>query len=293
MHFRLLAMAIFVAVGAGEQSSELQRQIAAIAAAAKGKVSVACSLPGAALNCDLQPTAKPPMQSVFKLPLAMTALDMVEQKQLSLDQAIRFRAADRILPHTYSPLQDKYPEAGVDIPLRELLRMAVELSDNTAADIVLRVTGGPGAVDRYVKAIGIAGFHIEDGEAALHRELAAQYRNWFEPRGAVQLLRRLVDDSPLMPEHTALVLKWMSSTLRAPNRIGGLLPPGTVTMRKPGTSGTDNGVAHATNDIGLIRLPDGRWLAIAVFITDSVADEATRDFVIARIARAAYDAAAR
>jgi len=49
-------------------------------------------------------------------------------------------------------------------------------------------------------------------------------------------------------------------------------------------------VAHATNDIGLIPLPDGRRIAIAVFVTDSTADQATREQVIARIARAAYDA---
>ena len=45
-----------------------------------------------------------------------------------------------------------------------------------------------------------------------------------------------------------------------------------------------------TNDIGLIPLPDGRRIAIAVFVTDSTADQATREQVIARIARAAYDA---
>jgi beta-lactamase class A len=49
-------------------------------------------------------------------------------------------------------------------------------------------------------------------------------------------------------------------------------------------------VAHATNDIGLIPLPDGRQIAIGVFVTDSKADEATREQVIARIARAVYDA---
>ena len=53
------------------------------------------------------------------------------------------------------------------------------------------------------------------------------------------------------------------------------------------------GVAHATNDIGLIPLPDGRRIAIAVFVTDSTADEATREKVIARIARATYDASMR
>jgi hypothetical protein len=102
---------------------------------------------------------------------ALAALHLIEQNKLSLDQPIRFLPEDRILPHTYSPLQDKYPEAGVDIPLRELLRLSVSLSDNAAADIVLRTIGGPIALDNYIKAIGIAGFHIEDNEARLHRDV--------------------------------------------------------------------------------------------------------------------------
>jgi beta-lactamase class A len=52
-----------------------------------------------------------------------------------------------------------------------------------------------------------------------------------------------------------------------------------------------NGITPVTNDVGLITLPDGRRLAIAVFITDSSVEDATRDGVIARIARAAYDEA--
>lgn len=51
-------------------------------------------------------------------------------------------------------------------------------------------------------------------------------------------------------------------------------------------------LAAATNDIGLISLPNGRYLSIAVFITDSTVDDAAREKVIARIARAAFDAAA-
>jgi beta-lactamase class A len=66
---------------------------------------------------------------------------------------------------------------------------------------------------------------------------------------------------------------------------------GSVIQLKTGTSFTDDGLTHATNDIGIVTLPDGRRLAIAIFVTDSKADEATRESVIARIARAAYDAA--
>lgn len=289
--FSTLLLTIALAVPAFAQSA-LQRRIARIAADAHGKVSAACSLPGTSLNCDLNPHAHPPMQSVFKLPLAVAALRRVERGELSLDQPIRFLASDRILPHAYSPLQEKYPAAGVDLPLGELLRLAVSLSDNVAADIVLRTIGGPSAVVTDLKTIGISGFHLEDDEAALHRDVAAQYRDWWEPASAVRLLRRLSDNPPLTPEHAALVLGWMRDTDRAPHRIKDKLPPGTVVMHKPGTSGTDHGLAHATNDVGLIVLPGGRRLAIAIFVTDSTADEPTREAVIARIARAAYDAAA-
>jgi beta-lactamase class A len=267
----------------------LQQQVRTIAADAHGKVSVACSLPNSTLNCDLEPHAHPPMQSVFKFPLAITALHFVEQGTLSLDQQVRFLPSDRILPHTHSPLQEKYPNANADVPLRELLQLSISESDNVATDIVLRLVGGPSVVTSYINSIGVTGFHLEDGEAGLARDLSAQYRNWFEPAAAVQLLRRMSDNSPLTPEHTQILFDWMKNTSSGSGRIKGDLPAGTIVIHKTGSSGTRNGVTFATNDIGLITLPDGRRLAIAVFVTDSSADEAARDAVIARIAKAACD----
>jgi beta-lactamase class A len=285
--FLILALSSFPAFA----QNALQQQIQSIAANAHGKVSVACSLPGSTLSCDLNPRAHPPMQSVFKAPLALTMLHRIEEGAFSLDQPIRFLPQDRILPTNYSPLQDKYPEASVDVPMRELLRLAVSLSDNTAADILLRIVGGPQAVDTYIRSLDISGFHLEDNEQTLHHDVTAQYRNWFEPASAVQFLRRISDASPLSPEHSQLLLDWMKTSAKSAPRLQGSLPPDTVVMHKSGTSDVDNGLAHATNDIGLIVLPDGRRLAIAVFLTDSTADETTRNAVIARIAKAAWDAA--
>ena len=95
----------------------LQEKIRAIAAEAKGQVSVACSLPGTPLNCDLNPHAHPPMQSVLKLPLAIAMIHSIEQGEFTLDQPVRFLPEDRFVPHEYSPLQDKHPEANVDVPI--------------------------------------------------------------------------------------------------------------------------------------------------------------------------------
>jgi beta-lactamase class A len=290
MMFVLLTEAAF---GQAAAQTALQREIGAIAADAHGKVAAACSLPDSAVNCDLDPDAHPPMQSVFKFPLAVTALHLIETEKFSLDQPIRFLASDRILPHTHSPLQDKYPNAEVDVPLRELLRLAVSESDNVAADIVLRVIGGPEVVNGYTKSIGVTGFHLEDDERGLSLDVATQYRNWFEPAGAVQLLRRISDNSPLTPEHTQILLNWMENASTGLHQIKGGLPLGTIVMHKTGRSGTVGGVAFATNDVGLITLPDGRRLAIAIFVADSTADDATRDAVIARIAKAAYEESLR
>jgi beta-lactamase class A len=285
---RLAILFVLSAVSTFAQQP-LTQQIRAIAADAHGKVSVACSLPGSALNCDLNPRAHPPMQSVFKLPLVLTVLHQIEQGKFSLDQPVRFRPEDRILPHVYSPLQDKYPDAGVDVPLRELLRLTVSLSDNVGADILLRLMGGTQPVNTYIAGLGVRGFHLRDSEAVLHHNRKAQYRNWFEPAGAVQLLRRINDNSPLTPEHTQLLSGWMTPA-DPTKRLDADLPPGTHVAHKSGSSDVVGGVAAATNDIGLIPLPDGRRIAIAVFVTDSTADGDTREQAIARIARAAYDA---
>ncbi len=67
------------------------------------------------------------------------------------------------------------------------------------------------------------------------------------------------------------------------------LPKRTVVAHKTGTSGTQNGITAATNDIGVITLPNGNHIAIAVFVSDSSADEKTREAVIARIAKAVWD----
>ncbi|MGI8882674.1 MAG: serine hydrolase, partial [Pyrinomonadaceae bacterium] len=87
-----------------------------------------------------------------------------------------------------------------------------------------------------------------------------------------------------------LMLKILVETSTGPKRLKGLLPKDAIVAHKTGTSGTNkDGITAATNDIGIITLPNGKHLAIAVFVSDSPADEATREGVIAKIAKAAWD----
>jgi len=254
---------------------------------------MACGLPKVRLDCNLRADGRPPMQSVFKFPLVLATMRRIEQGEFQLDQPIRFLPSDRILPTTYSPLQDQYPNANVDVRLRELMRLAVSLSDNAASEVLLRILGGPARVTAYLHSLGIRGFVLRDGEATLHRDSQAQYRNTFEPRAAVKLLRRLHDRSPLNVEHTELLQQWMTESPTGPKRIKGLLPATAVVTHKTGSSGTHAGVTEATDDIGIITLPNGKRLALAIFVTDAKAAPEVIESVIARLAKAVYDEAAR
>lgn len=276
--------------GAGQPA--LQAKVAEIAADAGGTVSVSCLLPGTALNCDLHPHNHSPMQSMFKFPLALTVLHLMEtgKLNLTLDSMVRFLPEDRI-PGAYSPLQDKYPDANVDVPLRQLIELAAGASDNGATEALLRIVGGPSVVQDYIHSLGITEFQLPDGEKGLHSDPTAQYRNWIEPAAAVELLERLVNNPSLSSAANDFLVQTLTASVTTPNRLRAGLPPGTVLAHKSGTSGEHNGMAAATNDIGLITLPDGRHLAVAVFVTDARADEATRDRVIARIGRAVFDEA--
>jgi beta-lactamase class A len=264
----------------------LHNDIEHIAARAQARVvGVSCALPGTQLDCDFNSRAKLPMASVYKLPIALTVLHQVEEGRLNIAQGVRFLPADLISRGQHSPLRDAHPRGGVDVPLLELLHLAVEQSDGVASDILLRVIGGPQMADDYIRSLGIDGIHIAETEKTMGRDRTAEYRNAAEPQALVALLRLIADRSPLSPANTRQLLGWMTSTPTGDHRIPGSLPLGTVVAHKTGTSGEDHGVTHATNDIGLITLPCGQQLAVAVLIEDSPESEDAREGVIAEITR--------
>ena len=267
----------------------LHQQIAGIAKDAQGTVYVACSLPGVPLDCGLNEHGHPPMQSTFKFPLAMAVLHQIELGKLQLDQPVRFLKSDRSVTH--SPLQDEFPEADVEVPLRKLIKLSVEESDNSATDIELRLIGGPEVLQQYLDSLGFVAIHQQDSEHTLHGDQKLQYRDYAEPAAMVGLLRLFADHSPLNPEHTVLLNTWMLEATTGAKRIRALLPAGTPVADKTGSSGEEFGMIPATNDVGLITLPDGRRLAVAIFVADAHAGQATCEAVIARIARAIYDSA--
>ncbi len=272
----------------GTLLKRLYEQIEQISRAAQGRVGVAVTVLETGESVALNPNQQFPMQSVYKLPIGMAVLNKVDRKELKLEQKVRVQTSDFVTARQHSPIRDNHPQ-GVELSVAELLQFMVSESDGTACDVLLGLVGGTEFVTKYLRDLGVNGVVVANTEKELGQDESVQYRNWATPEGMVVMLQALQEGRGLSEPSREVLLRLMTQTPTGLRRIKGLLPAGTVVAHKTGTSRTVNGLTRATNDVGLVTLPNGRHLAIAVFVSDSKADDSTREEVIAKVARAAWD----
>jgi len=271
------------------QVGSTRNRIAGIIAQAKGHIGVAIMDLENLDTLTFNNNYRYPMQSVYKFPLALAVLSKIDKGILSFNQIIHL-TKDELHPNTWSPLRKKYPEGNIDITLRELLKYTVAESDNNGCDILFRIMGGPAKVNQYIKNLGIKGMSIAATEEEMHKEWSVQYKNYSTPFAMVNLLYKFSRDSILSAPSKKFLWNIMTQNIFGSKRISGQLPAGTIVAQKTGTSDVNNGIAAATNDAGVVTLPNGRQFAIVAFIADSPDNEITRDKIIADIAKAVWNA---
>jgi len=226
------------------------------------------------------------MASVFKVPVAIAVLDAVEKGALRLDEEVEIRPSDR---REVGPLYDEW-KPGMRVTVSRMLDVMLVFSDNTAADRLCALLGGPHEVEKDLAARGVKDVRISLDEkgmgAAMKKNLAAfesGAENGASPEAMAALLARLFRGELLSRASTDRILDAMRRCTTGDRRLRAGLPKGTEVFDKTGT------VRSCSNDAGILTLPDGTHLVIAVF-TRGGRDAAARDETIARVARAAWRA---
>lgn len=231
-----------------------------------------------------------PLMSVFKFHLALTVLDHLDKDDLPLDTEVFVGKAD-LLPDTWSPLRDARPEGNFKISVADLLRYSISQSDNNACDILLRFVGGTRAVDSYVRGLGIENFEIKATEEQLNEAFDCQYLNWATPLSVIQLMEKFHRE-PMFenPVYKEFLQETLIETSTGNDKLKAGLPEDAVLGHKTGSSGRNKeGIKAGDNDMGFVRLPDGRQYSIAVFVSDSKEDDKTNAAIIAGISRKVYE----
>ncbi len=264
-----------------------------------------------------------PMQSVFKLPMAISVLKLVDEGKISLDQSVTITRQE-FAPGS-SPIIKEFKGDSAQFTARDLLNRAVGISDNTANDALVRLVGGPQQVNAILSrlkirdvrvdrleqqlqpdVVGLTNFrpeladeqkfaqavqNIPDGfkKAALKKYLTDP-RDTATPEGIIDLLANLHSNQLLSPNSTALLLKIMTDSPTGQKRLKAGLPKNWSIAHKTGTASDVLGIGPATNDVGIISSPNGQRVALAVFIADSKAPLEKREKVMSNIALAVVKA---
>ncbi|WP_455586404.1 class A beta-lactamase, subclass A2 [Bacteroides sp.] len=231
-----------------------------------------------------------PLMSVFKFHQALAVLNYLDVHRLPLDTGIFVRKAD-LLPDTYSPLRDARPEGNFQISVGELLKYSVSQSDNNVCDILFRYLGGTGVVDRYIRELGETDFKIEATEEEMHKAFEYAYLNWSTPLSAARLMEKFRRE-PLFknPVYKEFLEQIMIETVTGRDKLKAGLPQEAVLGHKTGSSDRNgSGLKAGDNDLGFVRLPDGREYVIAVFVMDSKEDDKTNAAMISAISQKVYE----
>ena len=260
-----------------------------------------------------------PQQSVSKLWVAMTVLDLRDQGRLRLDDPVTVTAADLTLFHEPIAYLAVKP-GGFQTTVGDLLTRALTHSDNTANDKLLWLCGGPAAVRSMIVAKRLGSIHFGPGERLLQAQTAGLVwdqrwagTNGFEiarsrltreartaaldtyvadpPDGAEPLaiadaLARLARGELLSETSTSVLLSTMGQSVTGRARLRAAIPGGWQIAHKTGTGQDLAGRNAGFNDVGLLTAPDGRRYALAVMIGDTTRPIRERQQLIQSVAAA-------
>ena len=158
-----MTLLLFGEAAAGAELSEILRNTIA---GKRAQVGIAVVIDGkdtVTINDD----GGYPMMSVFKLHQALAVAHHLDRQGRTLATRIPIRR-EALLPDTYSPLRDRFPEGGIELSVSELLTYTLQLSDNNACDILFDWAGGTEATEEYIRSLGIGDFAIRATEKEMH-----------------------------------------------------------------------------------------------------------------------------
>ncbi|MCF8471970.1 MAG: serine hydrolase [Sphingomonadaceae bacterium] len=282
-----------------------------------GRADIAIYTPFSDEIIGKRQTERFPQQSVSKMWVALTILEQEAAGKLSLDKRIRVSRDDVVV---FSQPLKNYLDGrdSFDMSLRELLAHSVNASDNLANNVLLRVAGGPQAINQMLERRKIQSIRFGPGEVLLQSAIAGlewqpEYRkgNAFKAkRSGIPMEKRKAAldayvETPLdgaAPGTIALVLKrfserdandpgakllkLMAGTYTGRSRLRSGLAPGWRLAHKTGTGQVLGQIATAVNDVGVMTAPDGCVYPVAVMVAETRAGTQATNALMQNVARA-------
>lgn len=208
--------------------------------------------------------------STFKALLAAAVLGRTDD----LDRVVTYAAADIV---SHSPVTRRR----TSLTLRELSAAAVQLSDNTAANLLLREIGGPAGLQAALREVGDRTTRVDRTEPDLNEAVPGDPRDTSTPKALATTLRTYLLDGALEPADADLLEQWLRESSTGGGLVRAGVPDDWVVGDKSGTGG------HGTrNDLAVLRGPGRAPIVLAVMTTRNRSQDPPVDALLADATRA-------
>lgn len=223
--------------------------------------------------------------STFKLPMVAAVLREADKGRLDLNEVLPYTKSDLL---SWAPVTGKHVDNG-GLTIALLAQAAQELSDGTAANLLVRRLGGPAAVTARLREMGDSVTRLDRYEPDLGLVLSGDLRDTTTPRAMAQLVRRIATGSTLQPASRQRLLRWMEDTSTGTRRLRAGLPSDWRTGNKTGT-GRAEGTTNKCNDVAITFPPKRGAVVVAAYFDSgeyTAQVEARHEAVLAEVGKIA------
>jgi beta-lactamase class A len=223
------------------------------------------------------------MCSTFKVMLAAAILSRTETGSLQLEQPVRY-SREQLLPN--SPVTAAHVAQG-QLPLAALAQAAIEVSDNTAANCLLDLIGGPQGYTHFLRRLGDTLTRLDRTEVELNSNLPGDPRDTTTPAAMLADVRQVLLGSVLSRPSRTRLISWMKASSTGRSQLRARLPAGWEAGDKTG-----RGQRGAVNDVAIFWPPgQASPILIACYMSGSDRPAEELNEAHARIGALVADAA--
>lgn len=244
--------------GAEDRLSRANDHLAAIEHREGGRLGVAVLDAGSGAKLLHRADERFPMCSTFKLLASAAALKRVDEGQERLDRVIAYGPGDLL---DYAPVTKAH--AGGGMTLGDLCAAAIDWSDNTAANLVLGIIGGPAGFTAFARSLGDQKTRLDRDEPSLNAAIPGDERDTTTPLAMARDIQAVPLGDTLSEASRKQLEAWLVADKVGDKRLRAGLPPSWGIGDKTGSG--DHGTA---NTIAIIRPPGRAPLLAAVYLTE-------------------------
>lgn len=256
-------------------SAVAQARLAALETASGGRLGVYALNTADGSSISQRGDERFPLCSTFKLVASAAILAQQMREPDLLSQRIKYTPVEVV---TYSPITEKHLTDGMTVA--ELCAAAIQYSDNTAGNMLIKILGGPPAVTAFARSIGDNEFRLDRWETELNSAIPGDARDTTTPAAMAATVQKLVLGNTLAAPQREQLQAWLRGNTTGATRIRAGVPAGWIVGDK--TGGGDYG---ANNDVAVLWPPGKPPVVLALYMTQREKDAKPKNEVLAEATR--------